>query len=48
VARIGRQVNDLQEFWDGRVDEVRLYDQALSLAEMAWLAGVTKPFDKPF
>jgi len=48
VARIGRQVNELQEFWDGRVDEVRLYDQALSLAEMAWLAGVTKPFDKPF
>ena len=48
VARIGRQVNEAQEFWDGRVDEVRLYDQALSMAEMAWLAGRTVPVAKPF
>ncbi len=48
VARIGRQVNDAREFWDGRIDEVRLYDQALSAAEMAGLAGRTDPIFKPF
>ncbi|NQV36070.1 MAG: discoidin domain-containing protein [Phycisphaeraceae bacterium] len=48
VARIGRQVNEANEFWDGRVDEVRLYDQVLSLAEMAWLGGKTEPVIKPF
>ena len=48
VARIGRQVNEASEFWDGLVDEVRLYDQVLSQAEMAWLAGKTAPVAKPF
>ena len=48
VARIGRQVNEAREFWDGHVDEVRLYDQALSMVEMAWLAGRTAPVAKPF
>jgi hypothetical protein len=48
VARIGRQVNEANEFWDGLVDEVRVYDQTLSLAEMAWLSGKTAPVLKPF
>ncbi len=32
----------------GMVDDVRIYSRALSQAEVAWLAGRTKPFDKPF
>ncbi|MCH7559151.1 MAG: hypothetical protein IIB56_17100, partial [Planctomycetes bacterium] len=35
-------------FFMGLIDDVRIYDYALSDAEIAWLAGVTKPFDKPF
>jgi hypothetical protein len=30
----------------GEMDEVYLYSRALSQAEVAWLAGLTKPFDK--
>ena len=30
------------------MDDVRIYDYALSRAELGWLAGKTKPFDKPF
>ena len=48
VARIGRQVNEAPEFWDGRIDDVRLYNQALSQGEMAGLAGRTAPVAKPF
>ena len=47
-AHIGRQVNDIAEFWDGAVDEVRLYDTALSPEEIAWLAGRRMPVHKPF
>ncbi|HUS73131.1 MAG TPA: LamG-like jellyroll fold domain-containing protein [Sedimentisphaerales bacterium] len=32
----------------GLMDDFRLYDRALSEGEIAWLGGVTKPFDKPF
>jgi hypothetical protein len=32
----------------GLIDDVRIYDYALSPAEIAGLAGVTKPFDEPF
>ncbi len=46
-AHIGRQVNDLVEFWAGAVDEVRLYERALSADEIAWLAGRTTPMHKP-
>jgi hypothetical protein len=48
VARIGRQVNEAREFWEGLVDEVRLYDRVLSPAEMAWLAGRSDPIFKAF
>jgi len=33
---------------NGLIDDVRIYSRALSPAEIAGLAGVTKPFDKPF
>ncbi len=33
-AHIGRQVNDAAEFWNGSVDDVRLYDHALKAAEV--------------
>jgi len=32
----------------GILDDLRLYDRALSPNEIAGLAGVTVPFDKPF
>ncbi len=32
----------------GQIDEIRLYDRTLSPEEAAWLAGRTRPFDKPF
>ena len=32
----------------GAVDDVRIYDRALTPGEVASLAGRTKPFDKPF
>jgi len=47
-AHIGRQVNDAAEFWEGLVDDVRLYDTALSQAEIAALAGRTAPMFKSF
>ena len=47
-AHIGRQVNDVAEFWVGSVDDVRLYDQVLTQAEIAALAGRTAPMFKPF
>ncbi|MCH8118822.1 MAG: discoidin domain-containing protein [Planctomycetes bacterium] len=34
--------------WDGLIDDVRIYNRVLSQAEIAWLAGMTLPFDKPF
>jgi hypothetical protein len=40
--------DDLSDDWNGWIDDVRIYDYALSRAEIAWLAGLTEPFDKPF
>ncbi|MFC1792408.1 LamG domain-containing protein [Planctomycetota bacterium] len=45
-AHIGRQVNDAAEFWDGLIDDVRIYDYALTPAEIKKLAALpqaTKP-----
>ncbi len=39
---------DMTRPYDGLMDEVRVYDRGLSVAEITWLAGMTKPFDKPF
>ncbi len=46
-VRMGnRQDND--NFFPGSVDEVRIYDRALSDGEIAWLAGKTEPIHTPF
>jgi hypothetical protein len=34
--------------FEGLMDEVRIYNRALTPAELAWLAGRTAPFDLPF
>jgi hypothetical protein len=36
------------DFYNGEVDDARIYDYALSEGEVGWLAGRTEPFDKPF
>ena len=41
-AHIGRQVNDAAEFWDGLIDDVRIYDYALSPAEVKRLGTLPK------
>jgi len=41
-AHIGQQVNNYSEFWDGMVDDVRIYDYALSPAEVKRLATLPK------
>jgi hypothetical protein len=41
-AHIGRQVNTAAEFWDGLIDDVRIYDYALSPAEIKKLATLPK------
>ena len=35
-------------FFDGAIDDFRVYDRALTPDEIAWLGGRTTPFDKPF
>jgi hypothetical protein len=35
-------------YFQGMLDEVRIYNRALTPAEMAWLSGRTTPFDLPF
>ena len=50
-AFIGRQYDDDSNsgrFWNGTIDDVRIYDRALTAGEAAGLAGQTEPFDKPF
>ncbi len=47
-ARIGQQVNDASEFWDGTIDEVYIFNAALSAEEIAGLAGKTAPVNLPF
>jgi hypothetical protein len=39
---------DMARPFDGLMDDVRVYDRGLSVAELTWLAGMTLPFDKPF
>ena len=39
--------SQLDKFFVGVIDEVRVYNYALSDAEIAGLAGMTKPYDKP-
>jgi len=44
--RIGDVGNDV-EWMNGLIDEVRIYDRALSAAQIAWLAGYTSPVSIP-
>ncbi|HQG49024.1 MAG TPA: LamG domain-containing protein, partial [Sedimentisphaerales bacterium] len=45
---IGQGGTQGSRFFLGLIDEVRIYDRVLSAGEIAWLAGQTMPFDKPF
>jgi len=45
---IGYRATNNDRFFTGQIDDVRIYDYALSDAEISWLAGRTQPFDKPF
>ncbi|MHC4175518.1 MAG: LamG domain-containing protein, partial [Planctomycetota bacterium] len=47
-VRIGSRPASNDRFFIGAIDDVRIYDRALTQEEIAWLAGRTKPFDKPF
>jgi len=46
-VRIGKR-EDNDNFFPGSVDEVRIYDRALSAEEIAWLAGRRTPVHVPF
>jgi hypothetical protein len=45
---IGRRYDRDERWLSSLVDDVRIYYRALTPEEIAWLAGRTKPFDKPF
>ena len=45
-VHIGKR-DDLDNYWPGRVDEVRIYSRALSDAQIAWLAGHTSMLSIP-
>jgi len=47
-VRIGSRPASNDRFFMGLIDDVRIYNRALTHEEVAWLAGRTKPFDKPF
>ena len=46
-AHLGRQVNNAAEFWDGLVDDVRLYDTVLTAAEIKALVPPKLKARKP-
>ncbi|UCC99352.1 MAG: discoidin domain-containing protein [Phycisphaerales bacterium] len=47
---IGQEWDDTtaSNFYTGAVDDVRIYNYALSHGEVAWLTGRTEPFEQPF
>ena len=45
---IGRRPSVDDRYFIGQIDEVRIYDRALTQEEVAWLVGRIVPFDKPF
>jgi len=47
-VRIGSRPASNDRFFMGLIDDVRIYDRVLRQEEIAWLAGRTQPFDKPF
>ena len=49
TTSIGGILRENPSHWfTGQIDEVRVYDGALSAEEALWLSGVTTPVDKPF
>jgi len=46
--KIGREPFSDSWYFNGLIDELRVYNTALSEAEIAWLAGRTEPFSEPF
>jgi len=48
-AYIGKQYSPLDDrYWNGTIDDFRIYDRVLLPEEIASLAGQTAPFDKSF
>jgi len=47
-VNIGRRGTHNDRSFQGLIDDVRIYDRVLTQEEIAWLAGRTLPFDKPF
>jgi hypothetical protein len=45
---LGREAPTGNNWWNGFMDDVRIYNQALSDAEVAGLAGQTAPIHKAF
>jgi hypothetical protein len=45
---IGYRATAADRYFLGAFDDVRLYDRVLTTEEIAWLAGIAEPFDKPF
>jgi len=45
-VRIGSRPVADDRYFVGQIDEMRLYDRALSVEEIVWLAGYTMPFDE--
>jgi hypothetical protein len=48
IVSMGENSEASGRFYDGLLDDARIYNRALSSAEAAWLSGRIKPFDKPF
>jgi hypothetical protein len=46
-ARIGSRPAADDRFFMGEIDELYIYDRALTPGEIAWMAGRTAPFDLP-
>jgi hypothetical protein len=47
-AWLGTDGVTISRGFTGKIDDVRFYNRALSPEELAWLAGRTEPFAKPF
>jgi len=45
---IGRRPAGDDRYYIGEIDELYIYNRVLSAAEIAGMAGITQPFDKPF
>jgi hypothetical protein len=45
---LGREPPAGANWWNGQMDDVRIYNYALSDAEVAGLIGQTTPMHKPF